>query len=158
MEENRVSSMVYKFKLYVLPFLFLLLFSGCTKIQLIASYDEETDTAITQLQRKFETFFVELEDDVGTQKAAYENHNQFYKTLRVDISAIKLRVAAQPRNEITLEQVELLEDNVDLLIQLHRGGIDSIELVDIARGNFNTALTNILKLELAKKRGQEEVK
>ena len=71
--------MVYKFKLYVLPFLFLLLFSGCTKIQLIASYDEETDTAITQLQRKFETFFVELEDDVGTQKGLMKTIISFIK-------------------------------------------------------------------------------
>lgn len=143
---------------YVLAIIILIFVAGCTQIQLIANYDEKTDSAVTELQRAFETFFVELEDEIGTPQASYENHKQFYKSIRIDISAIKLRVAAQPKNEITLELINLLEQNVNILRDLHIGGIDSIDLVNVAKGDFNVALTNILKLELAKKRGKEGIK
>jgi len=157
MEKILRCSSYRKCGFYLLQMMFLALFVGCTKVQLIASYDEETDVAVTQLQRKFETFFVNLEDQLGTQNAGYENHKQFYKSIRVDISAIKLRVAAHPKNEITLDMVDLLESNVDILVELHKEGINSIDVISIVRDDFNVALTNILKLELAKKRGKEEV-
>lgn len=119
---------------------------------------KKTDSAVTETQRAFETFFVELEDQIGTPQANYENHKQFYKSIRIDISAIKLRVEAQPKNGITLEQINLLEQNVDILRDLHIDGFDSMYLVDTAKDDFNVALTNILKLELAKIRGEEGIK
>ncbi len=125
---------------------------GCT-IKLIADYDEQTDQSITELQRKFETFFVNLESQIGTDAARYSNHSDFYKAIRVDISAIKLRASAIPQNDITIEQVTLLEENIKLLEEFHKEGIAAIEILEIPRKDFNTALTNILKLELAKKRG-----
>ena len=132
-----------------------LVLSGCT-VKLIADYDQKTDEAITQLQRKFETFFLNLESKVGTNEASYDNHLQFYKEIKVDVSAIKLRASAIPKNEITLNQVSLLEENIGLLEEVHKEGIVDIDVVKVPRDDFNTALTNILKLELAKRRGEGE--
>ncbi|MEH6640579.1 MULTISPECIES: hypothetical protein [Halomonadaceae] len=129
--------------------------SGCT-VKLIADYDPKTDEAITQLQRKFETFFVNLESQIGTEEASYDNHLEFYKEVKVDVSAIKLRASAIPKNEITLQQVSLLEENIGLLEEVHKEGVADVEVVKVPRDDFNTALSNILKLELAKRRGEEE--
>ena len=134
---------------------FCLALSGCT-VKLIADYDPKTDEAITQLQRKFETFFVNLESQVGTEKANYDNHLDFYKEIKVDVSAIKLRASAIPENEITLNQVALLEENIGLLEEFHKDGITDVAGIEVPRDDFNTALSNILKLELAKRRGEEE--
>ena len=131
----------------------VILLTGCVKF--IATYDPKTDAAVTELQRKFETFFVELESQVGTDEASYKNHIEFYKEVKVDISAIKMRASAIPQNEITLRQVSLLEENFKHLEETHRDGILDIEVVKVPRDDFNTALSNILKLELAKKRGEE---
>jgi len=129
--------------------------SGCTNIKLISDYDEKTDEAITSLQRKFETFFVILENKVGTEEAAHKNHIEFYQQVKVDISAIHLRVRALPQNKITEQQIDLLKENVEILEDFHKDGIHTIEVIQAPREDFNRALSNILKLELAKKRGEE---
>lgn len=126
---------------------------GCS-VKLIADYDEATDKAVTELQRKMETFFIDLESKVGTDAAKYEEYVDFYKEVKVDISAIELRASALPKNDITLQQIKLLKDNLSKLEQLHKTGITHMALVLEPRRDFNTALSEILKLELAKKRGK----
>ncbi|MFQ5709488.1 MAG: hypothetical protein ACE5HO_18685 [bacterium] len=127
---------------------------GCTSVKLIADYDEKVDQEVTALHRKMETFFVRLADIAGTPAGNYENHKEFYEQVKVDISALELRVAVQPKNEITLKQIKLLRDSVDKLEQIHKVGINSPEVVQPIRESFKTAFTAILKLEMAKKRGE----
>ena len=146
---GRIYSFLY------LVFIFLAI-SGCVTVKLISDYDEATDKAITSVQRKFETFFVELESQVGTDDAAFENHSNFYKEIEVDISAIQLRVDALPNNNITSKQITLLRENIELLKGFHEEGITVVEAIEPARNSFNTALSSILKLELAKRRGEDE--
>ena len=43
----------------------LLGLSGCT-VKLVSSYDEATDRAVTRLQRKVETFLVDLGSEQGS--------------------------------------------------------------------------------------------
>jgi hypothetical protein len=129
----------------------LALLSGCA-VKLIADYDPKTDEAVTQLHHKFESFFVDLESQVGSEEAEYRHHVRFYKDIRVDVSALKLRASAIPMNEITLKQIAFLEENIALLEEIHKEGIADIEVVQVPRDDFNTALSNILKLELAKRR------
>jgi hypothetical protein len=131
------------------------LLGACT-VKLISDYDPQTDQALTALQRKMETFFVDLEDKIGTEQAEYRYFEDFYDEVRVDISAIRLRASALPKNEITLEQVVRLEENIGLLEEVHEEGIGSVEVVQVIREDFNTALSNILRLELAKKRGEAD--
>lgn len=76
--------------------------SGCA-IQLISKYDEATDKAVTALQKKIEAHLVALEAVQGLPECKYEKHKQFYEEARVDISAITVRAAAIPKNEITTQ-------------------------------------------------------
>ena len=127
--------------------------SACT-LKLVSSYDEVTDKAVTDLQRKVETFLVSLGTEQGQPACAYSNHQTFYREARVDVSAIRVRAAAIPQNELTVEQLRLLDDSLDKLEQLHQIGCPSTEQLKALRTAFNASFTAILKLELAKKRGQ----
>jgi len=137
-------------------FLFLLIAStalyGCT-VKLISSYDENTDKAVTQLQKDFEKFFITVESQAGTNDCKHENHIKFYQDSTVSISAIEVRAKAMDKNEITVEQVGLLKDSLGSLEKLHKIGCFSKDQVSLLRDSFNTSITAILKLELAKKRG-----
>lgn len=135
----------------------LALLSGCA-IQLVSSYDEKTDVAVTALQRKFEIFFVKLEGLKVPPACSHGANKTFYDESKVDVSAIQVRAAAVPLNEISIEQAELLSKNLGLLEQLHKGKGEtrclSPDEIKPLRQAFTSSLTAILKLELAKKRGQ----
>ncbi len=126
--------------------------AGCT-LKLVADYDEVTDQAVTALQRKVERFFVDLERDIPTPDADYANHVEFYDDVRADLRVIRVRAAARPKNEITLEQLDLLAANVDNLEALHELGFEDREELVPVRAAFEQGFQAILTLELAKKRG-----
>ncbi|MCG8612477.1 MAG: hypothetical protein MI864_18320 [Pseudomonadales bacterium] len=136
-----------------LGLLFALVISGCT-VQLVSSYDEKTDSTVTQLQKDVETFFVTVEGQAGLPECKYDNHKKFYQDSKVAISAIEVRARAIPKNEISIEQVGLLKDSLDKLEKLHQLGCFTPASVTSLRSSFNSSFTAILKLELAKKRGE----
>lgn len=150
----------------ILLALILFVVSGCA-VKLIASYDETTDKNVTALQRKFETFLTDLESKDGLPECSYEKNSDFYSASKVDLSAIKVRAEAIPSNEITVEQISLLNINLGHLESLHKlkdkkskssGQLKCISSDEITplRNAFNSSFTAILKLEIAKKRGEED--
>jgi hypothetical protein len=132
---------------------FLITQAGCT-VKLISSYDDITDKEVTDLHKKFETFFLTLESQESLPECGHEHHTEFYKDARVSISAIEIRARAIPNNDITIQQIVLLNENIELLEQLHKLGCLSKEQIKPLRISFNSGFTAILKLELAKKRGE----
>lgn len=137
----------------------MLLLSGCT-IQLIASYDKATDEAVTALHRKVTTFLIDVESKLGTSEADYDNFPQFYRDLRTDLSALELRVSALPKNRITQTQIATLKQSISNLEDLHRIGFGNDlsgqkAALSLVQDDFNRSLAAILKLELAKRRGEE---
>ena len=138
------------------PFLFvaLIALSGCS-VKLVSNYDENTDKAVTQLQKDFEKFFLTVDNQAGTPECEYENHKQFYIDSNVAISSIEVRAKALDKNEITVEQIGLLKDSLTKLEQLHKKGCFTKGQIANLRDSFNTSITAILKLELAKKRGDK---
>lgn len=140
----------------------LAVLAACT-VKFASSYDEQTDRAVTELQKKFESFFVTLENQDGLPECTYAHHKSFYEQAQVEISSIELRASAIPQNSITREQVGLLSQSLDSLEELHRlkaqqeAGHQCITGAEIEplRANFNTIFTAILTFELAKKRGEE---
>ncbi len=124
--------------------------SGCS-VMMISGYDEKTDTAVTAMQKQVETFFVTIESQVGMPGCKYENHKSFYQNSKIALSAIEVRSKALPKNEITVQQVELLADSLKSLEELHKLGCLTAEQIAPLRSNFNTSFTAILRLELAKK-------
>lgn len=143
----------------------LFVVSGCA-VKLIASYDETTDKNVTALQRKFETFLTDLEAKDGLPECSYDKNSKFYSESKVDLSAIKVRAEAIPKNDITVQQVSLLDSSLDSLESLHKlkdkkskssGELKCISANEITplRNAFNSSFTAILKLELEKKRGED---
>jgi len=152
---------------WALIFLLCSLFvvSGCA-VKLIASYDETTDKGVTKLQRKVETFLVELESKDGLPECSYSSNESFYGESKVDLSAIKVRSEAIPKNDITIKQISLLLSSLNDLESLHKhkdkksakeGKLYCISKDEISplRTAFNSSFTAILKLEIAKKRGED---
>jgi len=126
---------------------------GCT-VKLISSYDDKTDKAVTDLHKKVETFFVTLDSQEGLPECRYEQHTAFYQDAKVSVSAIEVRARAIPDNDITIQQIVLLKENIELLEQLHKLGCLTKEQIEPLRISFNSGFTAILKLELAKQRGE----
>jgi hypothetical protein len=125
---------------------------GCS-VKFIADYDEATDKLVTELQRKMEYFFLDLEYKFGTPDAEYENYIEFYKEIKTDLKLLELRASALPQNEITIKQVKLVQKNLLLFEEIHIEGLDDMIFIEEPRKDFTIAFINILKLELAKKRG-----
>jgi hypothetical protein len=126
--------------------------TGCT-VKLISSYDDKTDKAVSDLQIKVETFFLTLESLEGLPECKYEQHTLFYRDAKVAASAMEVRARAIPDNDITIKQIALLKENIELLEQLHKLGCLTKEQIEPLRISFNSGFTAILKLELAKRRG-----
>ncbi len=133
--------------------LMTLVLASCT-VKLISNYDETTDRAVTALQRKTEAHLVTLEAVETLPECIYAQHKQFYDEVKVDISAITVRAAAIPKNEITTKETQLLLSSLENLEKLHKISCLSKDQIALLRSNFNSSYTAILKLELAKRRGE----
>jgi len=154
--KNTDSFVPHAWNLRKAPFLILLVvvLAGCP-VRFISNYDEKTDQAVTDLQKKVETFFVTAEGQTDPLECKYENHKVFYREAKVAVSAIELRAKATPDNHITLQHVGLLKDSLKKLEELHKINCLSAAQVAPLRSNFDSTFTAILKFELAKKRGEQ---
>jgi hypothetical protein len=132
----------------------VMLLAGCYTAQFVADYDPQIDQGITDFQRRMEKHLVTLERGVGTPAAAYARHADFYPDVSVDLMILRARAGLAPRNEITIQQIDLLVKNVQLLEKMHQAGIAANDLPPL-RAAFSTACTAIIKFELAKKRGEK---
>lgn len=129
----------------------LLLCSACT-VQFISDYDEQTDKAVTALQRKTERHLAALQRNAQPGKCEYGRFEKFYEEAQVDASAIVVRAEALPRNTLTTQQARLLAENFTLLEARHRAGCLHPDEITPLRATFNAGFTAILKLEFEKKR------
>ncbi|MFQ5656342.1 MAG: hypothetical protein ACE5G5_02280 [Candidatus Methylomirabilales bacterium] len=128
---------------------------GC-QVRLISDYDAVIDRSATELQKKVETFLVKMEGAAGTSAGEYANNKAFYDETVVALSAMRVRAAAMPKNELTVESIDLIKENIENLRKLHKRRGErglSKTVIDPVRTAMNTQFTAILKLELAKKRG-----
>jgi len=141
---------------------FLVLLVGC-QVQLVSQYDEQTDVAVTELQKKTEWFLLELEALSASDKPeaaarrTYAANEGFYRDAQVAITSMRLRAEAIPKNELTIQEITLLEQSFESLRQLHvQGGNAGLRavIVEPVRSSLNTHFGAIIKLELAKKRGE----
>ncbi|MEP1449186.1 MAG: hypothetical protein ABJK37_23985 [Paraglaciecola sp.] len=136
-------------------FCLFMLFSACN-VKWVSEYDEQIDQGVTQLHRKIETFLTTLEQQ-QIPKCLSTEHVLFYRQSLVDVRALKIRAKAIPNNDITLQQLDLLEENLSLMNKLHETQDSSNScmqagMISFNRSNFESIFTAILKFELAKKR------
>ena len=147
--KSTISRYLFTFAISLL----ILVVNGCSNIRLIADYDEQTDVGVTQIQRKLEQFLVTMERNIGKDEASYSRNSKFYDEVRVDLSAMRVRAAAIPDNDLTIRQLGLLAETLGNLEKLHKLGLSTNDIQPV-RTAFNVSCTAILKLELAKKRGK----
>ncbi len=130
--------------------------AGC-KVRLISDYDEITDTSATQLQKKVEGFVHKMVSLAGTPAGTFTQNAAFYDEARTDLSAIRVRAKAFEKNDLTIQEIDLVQKGIDDLQALHKIGGDRglrSAVADPALSALNTQFTALIKLELAKKRGQ----
>jgi hypothetical protein len=131
----------------------LALLAGC-QITLVSAYDPEIDHAATTLQKKMDGYLTELQANLGTAAAQYEQNKPFYEEYMVDLRSVMIRAESHPDNTLTVKQLKLMMDNLDQLRTLHQAGPLSTEVIDTTRDLFNQGWRAIITLELAKRRGE----
>jgi hypothetical protein len=101
-----------------------------------------------------DAYLTELEGDAGTEAAKFSAHRDFYDAYLVELRSLRIRVEVQPRNDLTKQQIELMMNSVGELRAAHEAGDLSPEAIAVTRNLFNQAWGAILRLELAKRRGE----
>ncbi|HTD83791.1 MAG TPA: hypothetical protein VK648_08385 [Gemmatimonadaceae bacterium] len=117
----------------------------------MATYDPAVDGGATELQQKIDRFLTDLQQRAGTPAAAFDQHAAFYDDVRGDIQELRDLASRQRGNELTLQSLDLIENNVDKLEALHADGI-SVQEIDVVRTLFDTQFRMLVQLENAKKR------
>jgi hypothetical protein len=139
-------------------FIFMIcLLSACT-MQVVSKYDEQTDTNVTALQKKFDTYFLRLKNEKYPE-CSYTNNKAFYDDAKIQLSGIDVRAKAIPNNTITVQELDALSQSLSSLEKNHilRDANQSClpaSIIDSDQTMFNSIFTAILKLEIAKKRGE----
>jgi hypothetical protein len=131
-------------------------------VQFVSLYDQPTEQLLSDIHRKVETFLVKLESQAGSPEATYVNNKDFYHSMNVEISALKVRAEAMPGNNTrTVEQIGILDHQIGDLRRLHesRGdrGLNDV-MISSTRTAINATITSLLALEIAKKRERIKVK
>lgn len=114
----------------------ILLLCACVPIQLVSDYDEEMDKGATALHKKLSAYFISLYSMTDEEKK-YKNQQKFYEKVVVDLNSLQVRATAIFKNELTQEQLDLVEENIAYLLLLHKGCITS-SLSDVQKANIKT--------------------
>ncbi len=122
-------------------------------VKLVSGYDEHIDSAATELQRRMDAHLTRLATIEGEPEADFDANRQFYDDYEVDVRAVRVRAQAHEKNDLTEKQLELMLDSLDELRTVHEAGALGKDTIDTLRTLFNTAWGAIIKLEVAKKRG-----
>lgn len=147
-------------RISALPVIVVLVISlglaGCS-VQFVGRYDEQTVQSVTDLLRKIEGRLIKLERVLESPDAAeqgkYSNYVDFYDEIKTDLSLIRARAQAIPKNELTVKQIDLLADEINKFEDAHQRGILNPAVVRIARKNISQTIEAIMAAEFAKKRG-----
>ncbi len=137
----------------LLSYLTLSIFS-CNSVHLISEYDEVTDKAVTALQEKVSRFFVEVNENLGTDKANYTHYQSFYREVKINLTTLQIRANAMEKNELVQQQLRALKQLMSDLESMHKTGFPNQAALDLSEQAFNRTFTAILKLQLALKRGK----
>jgi hypothetical protein len=125
----------------------------CSRVALIASYDEQIDQSATALQKRMDAFLTSLSEKGTGPQAKYEANKEFYAEYGVDLRSLLIRAQSWPKNKLTEDQLTLMLANLEQLKIAHADAPLSAEAIKTFRDLFNQGWRVILTLELAKKVG-----
>lgn len=95
--------------------------SGCTTIELVSKYDDQTDEAATAMQKDVTAFFIEIRTALSEKERSFAESQDFYRKQAVSISSMQVRADNIPRNALTQQQLKLVEDQLAILALMHKG-------------------------------------
>jgi hypothetical protein len=134
-------------------------FVGCGPVRLVSPYDEALDKGTSEIHTRVVAFLEKMTSLGGKPEGAYSANVAFYSDLKASIATLKLRAAAQGKNEITVALVGELATNIENLRKLHESskdaGLPSI-LASPALSAIEVNCAAIVKFEVAKRRGIQE--
>ncbi|WP_273822967.1 hypothetical protein [Pseudomonas asplenii] len=110
---------------------------ACTSIQLVSRYDENIDKQTQELQKSLDRHLTSLRFS-SDDALKYEANQKFYTDVLSDINAIGVRASAIYKNKLTIQQLELAEQNLAWLVLLNKRCIDgalSIEQKEKVKSN-----------------------
>ena len=139
----------------ILPILSLTLLAAC-QVQWVSDYDEQTDRAVTDYQKKMNTFFEQLKEE-GWPECSYAGSRDFYAEARSEATAILTRAQSLRQNGQTVRQAESLRNNLDEVRVTHKESDSTREClsgpyVTKSQDFMNQVVRAILWLEQGKKR------
>ena len=127
----------------------LILSLACT-VRWISTYDETTDKGVTALEQKVDELFSLVGANPPASHAKVEPQ---YQSIYRDLQLLIVRNEARDKNELTTQQLRLLDSNLRTFEKLHADKDFTRELVPPAKATIDQIFRAILKLELAKKEG-----
>ncbi len=137
--------------------------SACT-VTLVSSYDEQTDKSATALQQKGDTFYQTL-INATPPDCLYARTKRFYNQIQIDLGVMKTRADAIDMNSFTSSQITNIQQIFKLEEQIQQSHVKDAAAEDkpetcidkdaaaADQAAFDQAIEAVLKLELAKKRG-----
>lgn len=136
------------------------LLAGC-QVRFVSEYDADTDEAVSALHAEVTAHFASLEQLAAgpngqpvSPACKYENFRETYAQLAAQAHVLTVRNEVRDKNELTVAQLGLLEQNLELLPATHRdgeGGCMTKGAITVARATMDQIFRAILKLELGKK-------
>jgi hypothetical protein len=123
----------------------------CSRVALIAPYDEQIEQSATALQRRMDAFLTTLAEKGTGPEARYEANKEFYAQYGVDLRSLLIRAQSWPKNKLTEDQLTLMLNNLEELRTAHADAPLPAEAIRKSRDLFNQGWRAILTLELAKK-------
>lgn len=104
--------------------LVILFLGGCSPLQFVSNYDEATDVAAQQIQKKIDKQITSMRSS-SDEKLKFSDHLKFYEEITVDLTALEVRAYGIYKNRLTLSQIAAIKTNLGYMILLHKGCIDS---------------------------------
>jgi len=136
-----------------------LLVCGCA-VQLISTYDSQTERYITDFQSKADIFLETLIAADNTPDCSYDKNIAKHRELKTILTSLLVRAEAIQDNEKTVEQVKELEKIRSSLETTHKERMTQESpcipptYLEADRKAINSSVTAMLRLELAKKLGE----
>jgi hypothetical protein len=143
-----------------LYFFIPVLLISCGEIRLVGAYDQTVDESIQKTSSDVAKLFVTLEKNLADNNApgnAYTNFRDTYINIEAEIETIKIRTGALPKYGKVNQQVVLLQQNVQLLEQLHKSnfvqpGKNPAQAIGDLKTMFEVAFGAMLTAQNALKR------
>jgi len=131
---------------------------GCA-VKLVSDYDETTDANVTSIQKSMDAYLLNLQSQKWPD-CSYSSNKATIDSIKVQIDSASIRAKAIPKNSVTIQQLGTLSNMFNDLVngQKHRDEKISCipgQIINLDKNTLDDAVSNILKFELAKKRGEK---